>query len=91
VKFDVLCIETDPPNRPEGYADRVSAFMASKGYKDHAGQVGRNMCKLCGMTCLRLFALHLLNEAFARAVTTLRSIEHSCFDLGGSKWPTCLY
>jgi hypothetical protein len=66
VKFDVLCIETDPPNRPEGYADRVSAFMASKGYKDHAGQVGRNMCKLCDTTYLRLFALHRLSESFAQ-------------------------
>jgi hypothetical protein len=44
VKFDVLCIETDPPNRPVGYAEKVAAFMKSKGYLDHAGQVGRNMC-----------------------------------------------
>jgi hypothetical protein len=47
VKFDVLCIETDPPNRPAGYAEKVAAFMKSKGYLDHAGQVGRNMCKYC--------------------------------------------
>ena len=46
VKFDVLCIETDPPNRPEGYASKVTAFLKERGYEDHAGQVGRNICKL---------------------------------------------
>jgi hypothetical protein len=52
VKFDVLCIETDPPNRPAGYAEKVAAFMKSKGYLDHAGQVGRNMCKCLSWWCV---------------------------------------
>ena len=45
VKFDVLCIETDPPNRPPGYAQKVAEYMKERGYMDYAGQVGRNMCK----------------------------------------------
>lgn len=46
VKFDVLCIETDPPNRPEGYAAKVTAFLKERGYADYSGQVGRNICTL---------------------------------------------
>lgn len=45
VKFDVLCIETDPPNRPAGYADKMSAFLKEKGYENLYGQIGRNICK----------------------------------------------
>lgn len=46
VKFDVMCIETDPPNRPAGYADKMSAFLLEKGYENLYGQIGRNICKL---------------------------------------------
>lgn len=45
VKFDVLCIETEPTNRPPGYAETVTEFMKSKGYIDYAGQIGRNRCE----------------------------------------------
>ena len=45
--FDVLCIETDPPFRPPNYAQDVSDFMEEKGYINHSGQMGRNICKLC--------------------------------------------
>ncbi|RYH22219.1 FkbM family methyltransferase [archaeon] len=45
VKFDVLCVEVDPPNRPAGYADKVTNFLADKGYVNATGVVGRNICK----------------------------------------------
>ena len=45
VKFDVLCIETDPPNRPKGFAEEMTAFLKEKGYENHYGQIGRNICK----------------------------------------------
>lgn len=66
VKFDVLCIETDPPNRPPEYGKRLAMFMLSKGYKDYAGQVGRNMCKRRALfvllLCLRLVVFMQLGE-----------------------------
>jgi len=45
VKFDVLCIETDPPNRPKGYAEEMTAFLKKRGYENKYGQIGRNICK----------------------------------------------
>lgn len=45
IRFDVLCVETDPPNRREGYSKMVIDYLASKGYNDATGQVGRNICK----------------------------------------------
>jgi len=42
VKFDVLSIETDESNRPLGYADKVTAFLAGKGYVNATAQQGRN-------------------------------------------------
>jgi hypothetical protein len=45
VKFDVLCIETDPPNRPEEFASKLTEFLGEKGYINYSGQVGRNICK----------------------------------------------
>ena len=44
VKFDVLCIETNPAQRPPGYVAAVTAFMKERGYRDFAGQVARNTC-----------------------------------------------
>jgi hypothetical protein len=41
-RFDVLCIETDPPNRPAGYRNNIAAFLGQHGYIDLTGQVGRN-------------------------------------------------
>ena len=41
VKFDVLCVETEPRYRPPGYADAVAAFLAEKGYDLYAAR-GRN-------------------------------------------------
>ena len=43
VKFDVLCIETEETNRPPGYADKVTAFLAGKGYINATAQQGRNI------------------------------------------------
>lgn len=68
VKFDVLCIETDPPNRPDGYAAKVTAFMQEKGYKDYSGQVGRNICKIISyfiMYCL-VVTVYELCKCFAK-------------------------
>ena len=65
VKFDVLCIETDPPNRPSGYADKVTKLMQEHGYLDYSGQVGRNICKfLCGIAKENL-AIYYGDETFA--------------------------
>ena len=41
-RFDVLCIETDPPNRPQGFRDSIAAFLGQRGYVDYSGQQGRN-------------------------------------------------
>eukprot|EP01031_Cornospumella_fuschlensis_P035323 gene35323-42801_t len=43
VKFDVLCVEVDPPNRPAGYADKVTAYLGEKGYVNATEVVGRNI------------------------------------------------
>jgi len=43
VTFDVICIEVDPPYRPDGYADKVVRFMHSKGYINYSGLIGRNL------------------------------------------------
>ena len=43
VTFDVVCIEVDPPYRPDGYSDKVIRFMASKGYINYSGLIGRNL------------------------------------------------
>ena len=51
VTFDVLCVETDPSNRPPGYAKLVSDFLASHGYQNQSGQMGRNICE-CGLHLL---------------------------------------
>lgn len=42
VIFDVLCIETEPNNRPIGYVNQVTTYLANKGYVNATGQVGRN-------------------------------------------------
>lgn len=46
IKFDVLCVETEPSNRPPNYPQDVTAFLESKGYHNATGQQGRNICKL---------------------------------------------
>jgi len=33
VSFDVLCVEVDPQNRPEGYTNEVTTFLKENGYK----------------------------------------------------------
>eukprot|EP01036_Dinobryon_divergens_P026735 gene26735-35415_t len=43
VKFDVLCIETEPSNRPPFYAENVTSFLLEKGYKNNTMQQGRNI------------------------------------------------
>lgn len=43
VRFDVICVETSPVDRPPGYAAEVSAFLRNVGYPNATGQVGRNM------------------------------------------------
>ena len=52
VKFDVLCIETDPPNRPLNYSEQVTDFLAGHGYVNHSGQQGRNICKYRSVSLL---------------------------------------
>ena len=47
VRFDVLCIETEEVNRPPGYASRITAYLAEKGYVNSTAQIGRNTCRLC--------------------------------------------
>ena len=41
VKFDVLCVETEPCYRPPGYTDALTTFLAEKGYGLYASR-GRN-------------------------------------------------
>lgn len=41
VKFDVLCVETDPHFRPKGYPDEVKSYLAGKGYR-FVEDAGRN-------------------------------------------------
>lgn len=43
VKFDVLCIETEPSNRPPGYPELITSFLAEQGYQASSKQVGRNI------------------------------------------------
>jgi len=43
VKFDVICVETDPPVRPPGYAAQVTAYLRERGYNNYTQQVGRNI------------------------------------------------
>lgn len=45
VKFDVLCVETEPDNRPPNYPQDVTNYLAEHGYRNATGQQGRNMCK----------------------------------------------
>jgi hypothetical protein len=46
VRFDVLCIKTDPKWRPLGFAKKIVDYLRPHGYIDYAGQIGRNICKL---------------------------------------------
>ena len=39
--FDVLCIETDTANRPDGYAHRVTHYLSQRGYT-HVHEDNRN-------------------------------------------------
>jgi len=43
ITFDVLCIETEPSNRPPGYDIQVTQYLEEKGYKNYTGQIGRNI------------------------------------------------
>lgn len=45
IVFDVLCIETEPSNRPEGYHQQITNFLGEYGYINYTGQIGRNICK----------------------------------------------
>lgn len=45
VHFDVISVETDPSVRPPGYPAAVTQFLLDNGYRNVAGQQGRNMCK----------------------------------------------
>jgi hypothetical protein len=49
IRFDVLCIETEPSNRPPNYPQLVTAFLEERGYKNATGQQGRNICKLTSL------------------------------------------
>ena len=41
-KFDVLCIETEATNRPPGFAEKITGYLAERGYKNVTMQQGRN-------------------------------------------------
>jgi hypothetical protein len=41
-RFDVLCIETDPGNRPPLFRENITAILAPHGYANFSGQKGRN-------------------------------------------------
>ena len=45
IVFDVLCIETEPSNRPPGYDVEVTQYLEERGYRNVTGQIGRNICK----------------------------------------------
>jgi hypothetical protein len=45
VNIDVLCVETNPPERPVNYAQQVIDFLAPLGYANATEQIGRNICK----------------------------------------------
>ena len=62
VKFDVLCIETDPSNRPPGYGALVTEYLAGRGYVVYAQQQGRNTCKwsLSCADCVGLYSTHAI-------------------------------
>ena len=45
IKFDVLCVETEPSNRPPNYANDVTSYLEARGYKNATGQQGRNICE----------------------------------------------
>jgi hypothetical protein len=51
VKFDVLCVETTPHQRPANYAQEVISYLAPLGYINATGQVGRNICKCTVIPC----------------------------------------
>lgn len=42
VIFDVIAVETEPSERPVGYADKMIEFMAEKGYRCIQKLLGRN-------------------------------------------------
>jgi len=42
VIFDVIAVETDPSERPPGYANKIATFMEQKGYRCIAMKHGRN-------------------------------------------------
>ena len=42
VRFDVICVETDPNHRPLGFAEKIMSFLATKGYTNSTQQQGRN-------------------------------------------------
>ena len=44
VKFDVLCIETDEPNRAPGFGAMITAYLDERGYRNSTSK-GRNTCK----------------------------------------------
>jgi hypothetical protein len=43
VKFDILCIETDPLNRKLGFGTEITSYLYDKGYKNVTSQMGRNI------------------------------------------------
>lgn len=42
IKFDVICIETDPKTRPIGYSTEITAYLSQRGYMNATAQQGRN-------------------------------------------------
>jgi FkbM family methyltransferase len=46
VRFDVICVETEPANRPPGFPERITQYLEERGYRNASGQQGRNICEL---------------------------------------------
>lgn len=59
VKFDVMAVETDPANRPVGYAAEVTKYLLERGYVNATMQQGRNTCEPAVKT-QRLFTARIL-------------------------------
>jgi hypothetical protein len=70
MKFDVLCIETQKANRPPGFADKITKFLAEKGYVNVTMEQGRNTCTLIIISIY--FACNIFHACFIAISILLR-------------------
>jgi hypothetical protein len=64
VKFDVISVETESAFRPPNYAKDIITFLDNVGYRDYAGQVGRNHCKLSLSSFLGSSLIRFVRRSF---------------------------